>query len=243
MYLIIDIGNSFHKAAVFSEIGEMVYLVREPILTKSHFVFLFEQFDISNAILATVGVPLTDILGYMPQRCKSLLLTAETKIPIQLNYNTINTLGVDRIANAVAVNSMYRDQNVLSVQVGSCIVFDFINSYNEYLGGSISPGIEMRFKALHHFTQKLPLIEKAEIDFLVGTTTQDSILSGVMNGVQYEIEGMIAQYEKLYHPIKLIITGGNDHYLQKSIKNAIFAGSNLVLIGLYKILKLNVTKE
>src|SRR5690606_17210513 len=118
-------------------------------------------------------------------------LTQKSPLPIVNAYSTPETLGNDRLANAVAANTMFPDQNCLVIDIGTCLKFDFVNAENKYLGGSISPGYQMRFRALHTYTEKLPLISPKHPNELIGSSTETSIRSGVYNGLLNEIEGMI----------------------------------------------------
>lgn len=203
---------------------------------------VFEQFSIQFAIFSTVGNHLPDMEQLLRTSVPTLSVSPALKLPVTLKYATPETLGMDRIANAVAANAMYPNFPVLSIQVGSCLVLDFVNAQNEYLGGSIAPGLEMRFRSLSQFTAKLPLVEQQEFDDFIGASTQSSILSGVIQGIIGEIESWITLYSARFPQLKVILTGGDTVFLQKSIKNSIFAAPNLVLFGLYKILRFNVSK-
>lgn len=242
MYLIIDIGNTLHKAAVFSETGKLVELQKFRQLTPKRIDQLFAQYVISHAILSAVGKYSPLVENSIRQHCPLLVLSSKTSLPFSIRYRTPGSLGPDRIANAAGAYRMYPGQNVLSIQSGTCLVCDFINNKKEYLGGSIAPGIGMRFKALKHYTKKLPEVEKRQAEKLVGATTEESILSGVMNGIRFEIEGTITAYQQQYGEVKILLTGGDADPLQKSIKFPIFAAPNNVLWGLYEILRYNVQK-
>jgi len=238
--LIIDIGNSYHKWAIFSKNGDLIHCERNEKLTKDILEVILSQYDISHAICSSVGDFDPQCMKYLQQKTKYVPFSHNTPIPIKLQYATPNTLGLDRIANAVGAFSLFPHQDVLSIQMGTCIVFDFVNSHGNYLGGSISPGMEMRFKSLNHYTQNLPLITQRPIDFFIGDSTQHSIESGVIHGIIDEINSSIQRYSEISNHLKILLTGGDASYFHNSIKNAIFAPSNLVLIGLHKILKLNV---
>ena len=169
------------------------------------------------------------------------LLSQKTKLPLKNRYLTPATLGNDRLANAVAGAFLFPKKNVLIVDIGTCIKFDFINSKNEYMGGSISPGMEMRFKSLHHFTGKLPYIQASKKTTLTGKSTEDAIRSGVMNGMKEEISGIIHRYKKNYKTLTIILTGGDAHRFAGELKMSIFAAADLVNIGLNEILRYNKT--
>jgi type III pantothenate kinase len=154
-------------------------------------------------------------------------------------YDSPETLGKDRLAAAVAGNHLFPNQNVLVIDAGTCIKYDFINAQAEYLGGAISPGLQMRFNALHIFTEKLPLIELTVFKTLIGKNTTDSLLSGVINGTLSEIDGIIDQYREIYPEIQIVLSGGDAEYLVGKLKKGIFAVSNIVLQGLKIILDYN----
>lgn len=240
MYLSIDIGNTLQKAAVFSPAGDMLLLHKCDCLTVDIIQQLVENHSIDHAILSAVGKCDSDLLSYLKSKYQLIILSSNTPLPIKLCYQSPTSLGPDRIANAVGAHALYPSDDVLSVQMGTCIVYDFINSKGEYLGGAISPGIDMRLKALHSYTFKLPSVGKQSIDFFIGRTTEQSILSGVINGLVNEVEGFIYQYRQDYPHMKCIAVGGDVDYLHLSKKITIFAPQNLVLMGLYEILRFNV---
>lgn len=243
MNLVIDIGNTLRKVAVFSENSVLVHLFSEKQLTVPFFEHLFEEYGIQRTIVSSVGEGDEEALDWLSEHTQLVRFSYNCRLPIKLKYATPKTLGTDRIANAVGANALYPNQNVLSLMAGTCLVADFVNADNEYLGGSISPGLRMRFQSLSHFTTRLPLIEPENIDFLTGITTKDSILSGVMHGMTHEINGIIHQYSAQHKGLKVILSGGDAEMLQNSIKKRIFAAQNPILLGLYKILKLNASEE
>ena len=159
---------------------------------------------------------------------------------MQIKYKTPETLGVDRIAASVGAKAIYKDTDLLVIDIGTCVTFDFINSKNEYLGGAIAPGFQMRFKALNYFTGKLPLVafDKKQLK-LIGNTTESSIISGVYNGMKNEIEGVINDYIIQYETLKVVVTGGDTNLFDLEPKNRIFADEFLVLKGLNEILNYN----
>lgn len=243
MDLIIDIGNTLHKLAVFSGDDVLTALFQEKKLTVPFLETLFRQYPIERAIVSTVRENDDHVLHWLEIHTHLILFSNQCRLPIKMCYASPETLGTDRIANAVGANALYPNQNVLSLMAGTCLVADFVNAENEYLGGSISPGVRMRFQSLSHFTARLPLIEPQTIDFLTGDTTQKSILSGVMHGISHEINGIILQYSAQYDDLKVILSGGDAQMLQSSIKKRIFAAQNPILLGLHKILKLNASED
>ena len=196
MDLIIDIGNTLHKLAVFDENGELLRIYHENRLSVAFLETLFSQYPINRAIISSVGKDDDNVLHWLETRTQLIRFSHQCRLPIKMRYASPETLGTDRIANAVGTNALYPNQNVLSIMAGTCLVADFVNADNEYLGGSISPGLRMRFQSLSHFTARLPLVEPENIDFLTGDTTKNSILSGVMHGITHEIDGIIRQYSK-----------------------------------------------
>jgi type III pantothenate kinase len=195
--------------------------------------------EISACIIGSVRELPEDISKIFPSEVKLLILGPLTRLPISHNYKTFDTLGVDRIAGVVAVHSLYPGKNVLLIETGTCITYDFIDSRGVYHGGGISPGLHMRFSALHTFTDKLPLIEPVSDPALLGDSTETSILSGVINGLKAEVEGIISRYENNYENLTIILSGGNLDYFDKNLKNNIFAVPNIVLTGLNLILEFN----
>ena len=168
-----------------------------------------------------------------------VLLNNSTPLPIKILYKSPTSLGNDRIALAVGAITNFPNKNVLVIDAGTCITYDLINSKKEYLGGSISPGIQMRYNALHQFTSQLPLLESVDTAMLTGVNTEESIHSGIINGVFVEIDGIIQRYTNQYPDIKVIVTGGNAKFFDKGLKNTIFAKPNLLMEGLNKILDYN----
>ena len=240
MNLVIDIGNTLQKIAVFNN-DECVYCQSFSLITETVLIQIFNQFPIKYSIISSVTELNAQISKFLNTNTKIIHYTHQTKLPITILYKSAETLGLDRIANAVGAVTLFPKKNVLSIQVGTCLVLDFVNEDKEYLGGSISPGMKMRFEALHEKTKKLPLILAKDIspNFL-GTDTQESLNSGVINGICYEIDGFIEDYQTKFGNMVVLLTGGDAPYLQKLIKNTIFAASNVVLKGLNEIIKFNV---
>jgi type III pantothenate kinase len=151
----------------------------------------------------------------------------------------METIGIDRLCNVAAAIKNFESENCLVVDIGTCIKFDFISANNIYLGGSISPGIDVRYKSLHEQTSKLPLIASKVNTPIIGDNTKRAIHSGVINGMQYEIQGMILRYEKDFSDLKILITGGDASYFDFPQKSNIFANKNLTLEGIAEIYEIN----
>ena len=243
MDLVIDIGNTLQKLAVFSEKSVLLDFFSEKYLSISLLETLFSQYPIKHTIVSSVREDDDLVLHWLENNTQLIQFTPSCRLPIRIKYATPETLGTDRIANAVGANALYPNKNVLSIMAGTCLVTDFVNDKGEYLGGSISPGVRMRFQALSQFTAHLPFIEPENIDFFIGENTKNSILAGVMNGIVQEINGIIRQYSRHYSQLKVILSGGDAELLQNSIKKRIFAAQNPVLLGLHKILRLNASKN
>jgi type III pantothenate kinase len=195
---------------------------------------------VSASILSTVVSIRKDITGFLQSQQVFILLNSKTKLPVRNRYKTPGTLGSDRIASVAGAAKLFPGKNILVIDAGTCIKYDFITAQKEYLGGSISPGLRMRFQALHNFTDGLPLIQPGKISTLVGTSTKDSVLTGVELGIVNEINGFIADYKKKFGPVKVLLSGGDAALFAGHIKSSIFAAPNLIHTGLLDILKYNV---
>jgi len=240
MNLAIDIGNSGVKIGLFNK-SELIHFSHVKSLQKFPWKKYAIQKQVSNAIICSVGKESgRSIEKELKNIAKVIYFNASTKIPIKNKYKTPETLGKDRQAVAIAAAGIFPKSNVLVIQAGTCITYDFINARSEYLGGAISPGLNMSLKALYTFTGKLPLVKPERISYRLGTTTKESILSGVVNGMTDEINGAIQDYRANYKNLKVILTGGDAHFFESQLKNEIFAQPNLVLYGLNKIIEHNV---
>jgi type III pantothenate kinase len=243
MYLIIDLGNTNKKFALYSK-GRLKKIKAFPEIKLSLVrEFVSANPGITHCILSSVIDYPSSIRNYLQKKFFFIEMDDHTPLPVKNLYKTPQTLGKDRLAAAVAGHMRFSRDPVLVVSAGSCITFDVINEKGEYLGGSISPGIQMRFRALHTFTGKLPLITGKNRIALTGTSTGDSILSGVINGSLSEVEGIIAQYLQKYKNLHVILSGGDMKYFDTRLKIKTFAIPNIVTEGLYQILELNAGKN
>lgn len=239
MNLVIDIGNTLQKIALFSEGCSVPIVYSFPKIDVKILEQIFSQHKVEKSIISSVASCDAQVEDYLAKHSHCVAFSVKSNLPIKIDYETPSTLGLDRIANAVGAATLFPNENVLSIQAGTCLVADFVSADGIYKGGSISPGLSMRFRALHHFTQRLPQESFSELEDFIGRNTQSSIQIGVTKGVIYEIEGIINSYKNRYNGLKTILTGGDLEHLQKSIKNTIFAAPNLVLWGLNKILEIN----
>ena len=242
MNLVIDAGNTRVKAAIFidNKISEIFYSTKNPFDFFKNFDYLVEN-KIKNIILSSVINHSIELIKLLKKHSNCFIdLNENTPLPIQNKYKTPKTLGKDRLANGIAGHFYHPKQNTLIIDAGTCIKFDFINDKNDFIGGAISPGFRMRFKALHTFTGKLPLIDEVKDNFNFGTDTESSLISGVYNGMIKEIEGVINQYNQQYKQLNILFTGGDAHYFVKYLKNSIFADAFLTIKGLNALLNYNV---
>ena len=242
MYLAIDIGNTSQKLALFDQNGRQCQWLRKEHLTLEDLQQLFSQYPVKAAILSSVGDEAAPLEEFLKARVPTYRLTSDLQLPVTLCYATPASLGADRIASAAGAHALFPDCNVLVVQAGTCLVTDLVTAAGQYLGGTIAPGLRMRLRALPQFTAHLPLLDPEPVDYLVGNSTAQSILSGVVNGYVCEIQGMISRYETQYSGLKVVLSGGDAPLLESSLKNSIFAAQNLVLLGLYEILHFNVSE-
>lgn len=240
MNLIIDVGNTFAKFAIFKA-DDLVYKVSFKLNEfLEHYKFLLKEFpEITNGIIASVGQLNSDYLKIIEKDVALLILNSETKLPFKNTYKTPKTLGVDRLALASASVKHFSNRNVLIIDAGTCITYDFITDKNTYLGGAISPGIRLRYQSLHNLTANLPLLETQEVTEIIGNTTETSIHSGVILGIVNEIDGAINTYQQKYSDLTVILTGGDAKFLSNQLKNSIFANSDFLLEGLNYILEFN----
>ena len=237
--LIIDIGNTSAKLAVFNN-GEILKVLRCSSNTLDCLSELCEHFPITKGIISSV-VELSD---EVQQTLKSLPFpmlefTYQTPVPIGNLYESPQTLGMDRLAAAVAANMICPNQHILIIDAGTCITYDFLDESGQYHGGNISPGVEMRLKALQAFTGKLPLVDKEGEKPLLGKNTETAIRAGVIHGIEYEIKGYIQELKKIYPSLLIFLTGGSEFSFDCKLKSTIFADVFLVLKGLNRILEHN----
>lgn len=242
MKLIVDIGNSFTKIAVFKDNDIIDFKTIEKIDVPAIENVVLQYPELDSSILSSVGNYDSSINKYLKQLGFFIELDKNTPVPFKNCYSTPDTLGKDRIAIAAAAAYQHTGENLLIIDTGTCVTYDLITAEREYMGGSISPGIRMRFNALHNFTHGLPLVHVPNPETnvkLIGDSTESSILSGVVNGLLAEVENTINQYNKLFSPLKIIISGGDYKYFDKLLKSNIFATPNIVVKGLKNILDFN----
>jgi type III pantothenate kinase len=242
MNLAIDIGNTRVKAAVFEGDKLIELAIFDKKIIISQIRNILKKHRISAGIVSNVASFSEKKMLQLKKSFNFIVVSASLKVPFDNLYKTPKTLGVDRIALVAGAVKQFPNTDVLIIDAGTCITFDFVNSKACYLGGAISPGIKMRYKALNTFTASLPLIASLELDDFIGKNTEESIISGVLNGVQNEINGIIEGYREKYLHLTVVLTGGDTNFLSKQLKSSIFANQNFLLQGLNEILKFNQHK-
>ena len=240
MNVAVDSGNTYAKAGWFEQDrlvrfktrlvwDDLIREIRQEVPDKiifssvSHSVEYFRE---------SVGVDI-DVLDLAPT----------TQVPLKKAYKTPETLGADRVAAAVGAGWLFPDEDLLVIDMGTCITYDFVDRAGSFEGGIITPGVKMRFSALHTFTKRLPLFEPVEVPDLIGKSTREAIESGVMNGVLAELEGIINKYRHISPSLRVVVCGGDITFFESTLKPSIFAVPELVLIGLNRILRYNVALQ
>ncbi len=236
--LCLDLGNTRMKAALF----ENGHLLENRVLENDgleSIAGMLDEYQPERSILSSVIHHTPEINKILEERTRFHQLTHLSKLNFTVPVGKPETMGADRLALAAAVVHFFPGKNNLVVGLGSCITFNFINKFNQFLGGSISPGMEMRFNSLHDYTALLPVVKK-EWDFpLVGYDTKTNILSGVVLGMAKEIEGIVREFEEKYSNFNVVLTGGDCTYFARLLKNKIFADPDLLYKGLYAISETN----
>lgn len=243
MNLVADIGNSRAKTAVFSG-GELVELITTTELNRGQLEGLRDKFPgLDNAILSTVATVDPDIISWLKTSFPYFLeLSHQTPVPIRNNYLTPETLGLDRLAAAIGAQELFPGKDLLVIDTGTAVTIDLVEAGGTFAGGNISPGLRSRFRALHDFTQNLPLVTATEEEVGMGRTTEEAIHAGVINGMVLEIDGMIDLLRKQYPELQPVLTGGDALFFERRLKNRIFVKFEITLIGLNRILEYNVEK-
>ena len=243
MNLVIDIGNSRTKTAIFSD-GELVGSTIVDTISQELPEDLKRQFPAIDWVILSSVTGSNPLINSQLQTTFPHLLefSSITPLPIRNDYQTPETLGLDRLAAAVGANYLFPKKDLLVIDAGTAITFDLVKSNGTFAGGNISPGLSSRFKALHEFTRQLPLLDASEEPPEIGQTTHDAIRAGVIGGLTFEIDGTI-DYLRQRHPgLEVVLTGGDARYFERRLKNPIFVKSEITLIGLNRILEYNVEK-
>ena len=241
MNLIVDIGNTCLKIALFEK-NNLIEKFSFHHNYLDNIKNILSKNPVENSIISNVSEINDELISFLNKNTRLVLLKDILELPFKNTYSSKETLGQDRIALVSSASYQFSDLNVLIIDAGTCITYDFKNHNNEYMGGGISPGIKMRFKSLNLFTSKLPLIDVFDDFDLIGNNTKESLISGVINGTIMEINGIIQQYCDKFENIRIILTGGDSKFLLKRIKNTIFADQNFLIKGLNYLLEANIEK-
>ena len=240
MNVAIDSGNTFAKIGWFDE-DKLVRL--ETKLIWSEMIREIQNDIPERIIYSSVNKSFEEFERALQLNVPVLNLSSETSIPIKKEYKTPETLGADRVAAAIGANWLFPEKDLVVIDMGTCITYDFVDKAGAFQGGLISPGVKMRFAALNSFTKRLPLIEPVLEPDLIGKSTKEAIESGVMNGVLAEMEGIVNRYRHISPALCVVICGGDTTFFESSLKPPIFVVPQLVLIGLNRILRYNVALQ
>lgn len=240
MDISIDQGNSSTKVGIFDN-NVLLKTFTFPVFGVDEVAFIFEEYAINACILSSVILENETLIELLKSKSKKLIILSQsTRIPIKNNYKTPETLGKDRIAAVVGASYLKPDTDILVIDAGTAITYDFITAKKVYKGGNIAPGLNLRLRSLHEFTQKLPLVEASINSPLLGNSTETALISGALYGIVFEIDGYINTLKIKYPQLSIFLTGGSTFYFDNKLKSPIFVEKNLVLIGLNRILQYNV---
>ena len=244
MILAVDVGNTRIKAAVFE--GDMLFetFVFKKIALEKNIQNILEKYKkTSHLVVASVSDVEKQAFISFEKTVKIHFVSHKDAFPFNNCYETPKTLGIDRMVLAAGATLQYPNQNRLVIDAGTCVTFDFIDENDNYLGGAISPGLRLRYEALHNFTAKLPLLTLEKPKHFIGKSTSESIHSGVVNGLVYEIDGFIEDFKAQYSKFIIILTGGDTEFLAKRLKNTIFANSNFLLESLNQTFQYKIKND
>ena len=236
--LCLDFGNTRKKAAIFhdAEMKEGIVLPDDAVETIQEII---RKFQPQKAILSSVVDHNPAIEELLALNTKFYKLSYQTKVSFTTPVGKPEDIGADRLALSEAAVHFYPEKNNLVIGLGTCITYNFINKYHEFVGGAISPGLEMRLKSLNYYTAKLPLVKADNNIPLIGYDTKTNILTGVVMGMAKEIDGFVEAYRERYRNFNVLLTGGDIVYLASHLKSKIFADPDLIFKGLYAISEVN----
>ncbi len=241
--LIIDQGNTATKLYVFKD-NSIIHTNKfrnfdTQIIHQINKIL--KDYLINGVIYSSVSEPDEKIIKTLEKIDYHIIFSPSTPVPIENLYQSPQTLGSDRLAGAIGANFLFPNTNLLIIDIGTAITYDFVSEKNQFLGGNISPGPHLRFKALNTFTARLPLVQTSYPQNFIGQNTREAILNGVILGITHEILGFIHEAEKNFNNLKPILTGGYADFFGKILKNSIFVEINLIPIGLHRVLEYNKT--
>ena len=238
MISVIDSGNTFTKIGFF-ENGKLNKIYQKESVEDT--IQIIRQNNPLVVVAGTVNFPVEELRKFLPE-ISLFEITSFTPVPFSINYLTPETLGTDRLAVVAYAWQKNQNSNNLIIDAGTCITYDFIDRHGIYHGGGISPGVDMRLQALHEHTAGLPAVPFKDNPPLIGDSTENSILSGVLNGIVAEVDGLIRQYEDKFQDLTIFMSGGSSIFFESKIKHSIFAIPNMVLWGLFSIYEYNNQK-
>ena len=234
--IVIDQGNTSAKVALFYGYRLFASFIFKP-LTVDKLKKLLNKFSPSYGILCSVTEINAGITTLLETSLLQFFVFDESlKLPVQINYTTPHTLGKDRLAAVVGAQQKHKNKNILVIDSGTAITYDLLDTSGIYLGGNISPGMTMRFKALNKFAKRLPLLDEQGDLPKLGYDTETAIRAGVVEGIRKEMDAYIDEYKKLFPDLLVFLTGGHSFYFETKLKNSTLADGNLVLTGLNEIL-------
>lgn len=233
--LAVDAGNSRVKVGLFTDNQahpESVHVFKNAKTKLREFLLQHQK---EALIFSSVsGLAMEEVVP--AELSKKVKLDHLTPLPFVSQYASQETLGTDRMANAAALSTLYKGKKAICIDSGTCLKFDYVDEKGHYHGGSIAPGLNMRMKAMHEFTGRLPLFEVEKNTPLTGQSTRESMLAGGVTGFKAEVREMVNLYRQQYPELTIVITGGDMWFLQDALKNNIFAEKDFTLIGLNSIL-------
>lgn len=235
----IDIGNTRSKAGLFEE-GDLLEVASFGTSPSDDFVTWATNRNAQKIIFSSVGRSnLSDWQASLPKKVSWMELSTDTPLPFEVDYRSPETLGKDRIAAVAGAMHLYPNKHVLVVDAGTCITFDVLTAHRKYLGGNISPGLSMRYRSMHEYTARLPLVEQETPPGLLGKTTEEALQNGGTFGMIAEINYYQLETERIFGSVTTLLTGGDATFLAEMMKSQIFVRTHLVLIGLNQILMYN----
>ncbi len=238
MKLTLDIGNTYTKYGFFEGKSSVEQGVVHGLDGLSTFLKSRSE-DFERAIVCSVRYTEDEVGPLFPARKQVIYLSHKTPVPIGMSYATPETLGMDRLAAVIGASEIFPGKAVMVIDIGTCITYDYLNADQMFEGGIISPGVELRYKAMHEHTERLPLLNDREAGALIGDSTASAMTSGVIHGITGEIEYMISQFLLKTPDLKVIITGGGAKIFESRIKADIFVALEIVLVGLNRVLDCN----
>ncbi len=232
--LCIDIGNTRTKLAIFNG-EEMVFFKAKQKWLVGDLKKLLKKYPFDCSVISSVKKSKPRYYKFLDNNTRLIELTHNTPVPITNKYGTPKTLGRDRLAAAIGAHAAFPKKNNAIIDIGTCVKFDYIDKNGTYFGGNISPGVEMRLKAMHHFTAALPSIKQKQPKNLLGLSTSEAMNNGAVLGVLFEIESFIRRLKAEKGAINVILTGGGASFFGEIVKSKIFVDSLIILKGLNKI--------